>query len=156
MGRTFLRPKAAVFVFAALLVAGGILCERSPLAARAVAGGSPGIAPVKLDTPTTDHNVYPPEMRVGGFDGKYVEATAYRSARDGTKRVAFWESEPGVLKTDNYPIDEFVYVIEGHLVTSDVGGKVHEFRAGDTFVIPKGWAGTWDMKSHFKKLFVNF
>jgi uncharacterized cupin superfamily protein len=47
-------------------------------------------------------------------------------------------------------------VIEGHLVTSDVGGKVHEFRAGDTFVIPKGWAGTWDMKSHFKKLFVNF
>jgi hypothetical protein len=32
----------------------------------------------------------------------------------------------------------------------------HEFHPGDALVIPKGWVGTWDMKTRFKKIIVNF
>ena len=34
--------------------------------------------------------------------------------------------------------------------------RVTEFHPGDAFVIPKGWVGTWDMTTRFKKIIVNF
>lgn len=42
------------------------------------------------------------------------------------------------------------------LGTTDADGTRHEIRVGDTFVLPKEWVGTWDMKAHFKKIIVNF
>lgn len=145
------------YAFAAVVTAGGVFDPHSTsMIQTAAAAGTPGIAPIALDTKMTDKGVYPPEMRVNGFHGRYVEATPYRSAVNAANRVAFWESEAGVLKTDNYPIDEYVYILEGYLVTTDADGTRREFRAGDTFVLPKGWAGTWDMKTHFKKILVNF
>jgi uncharacterized cupin superfamily protein len=56
-------------------------------------------------------------------------------------------SEPGALKAGNYPLDEFVYVLEGDVVTLDADGTRHEFHPGDALVIPKGWVGLWDMKT---------
>lgn len=131
--------------------AGGVV--RPAVAADAT---RPGIAPIPRGTRLTETGVYPPEMRVGGFNGEYKEATVYKSKVTPGNRVAFWESEAGVLKTDDYPIDEYILVLEGHVVTTDADGTRREFRAGDTFLLPKGWAGTWDMKTHFKKMIVNF
>jgi uncharacterized cupin superfamily protein len=71
-------------------------------------------------------------------------------------KVAFWESEAGVLRSFNYPLDEFSYVLEGSVVMTDADGTRHEFGVGDTFLLPNGWVGTWDMKTHFKKIIVNF
>jgi uncharacterized cupin superfamily protein len=116
----------------------------------------PGIVPIPLSTPLTERAVYPPGVPMGGFDGAYKMATMYKSGVYAGNKVAFWESEAGVLKSSNYPMDEFIYVLEGIVVTTDADGTRREFRAGDTFVLPKGWVGTWDMKTHFKKIIVNF
>jgi uncharacterized cupin superfamily protein len=115
-----------------------------------------GIVPIPLSTPLTERAVYPPGVPVGDFDGAYKMATMYKSGVYAGNRVAFWESEAGVLRSFNYPMDEFIYVLEGNVVTTDADGTRHEFRVGDTFVLPKGWVGTWDMKTHFKKIIVNF
>jgi uncharacterized cupin superfamily protein len=40
-------------------------------------------------------------------------------------------------------------------ITNRRGDRV-EFDPGDTFVIPKGWAGTWNMTSRFKKQYAAF
>ena len=56
------------------------------------------------------------------------------------------------MQARNYPANEFVYVREGELVTLDADGTRHEFHPGNTFVIPKGWAGTWDMETRFRKI----
>ena len=72
------------------------------------------------------------------------------------KRAVRAESEAGALKAGNYPLDEFVYVLEGELITIDADGTRHEFHPGDALIMPKGWAGIWDMKTRFKKLLVNF
>jgi uncharacterized cupin superfamily protein len=116
----------------------------------------PGIFRVPLDTPLTERAVYPPGIAVGSFDGAYAMATMYKSGVSAGNKVAFWGSEAGALKAGNYPLDEFVYVLEGDLVTVDADGTRHEFHPGDALVIPKGWAGTWDMKTRFKKIIVNF
>jgi uncharacterized cupin superfamily protein len=112
--------------------------------------------PPSTDTPMTERGAYPPALRVGEFDGAYRLATLLASAVHPGNKVALWESEPGALQAQNYPMDEFIFVLEGHLVTTDADGTRREFHAGDTFVLPKGWAGTWDMKTRFKKLLVNF
>jgi uncharacterized cupin superfamily protein len=157
--KVLLKPALFASSLAALVMVGGLPSfdsSAAPESAAAAEGGHPGIAPILPDTPLTESGVYPPEVRVGGFDGAYKLATVFKSAAYPGNKVAFWESEPGVLKAVNYPMDEFIYVLEGHLVTTDADGTQREFHAGDTFVLPKAWVGTWDMKTHFKKLLVNF
>ena len=67
-----------------------------------------------------------------------------------------WQSGPGILRTDGYPHDEYCLVLEGHLVITNRSGGREEFSPGDTFVIPKGWTGTWNMTARFKKQYAAF
>ena len=126
-------------------------------AAHAQTGGKE-ITRVDRDVKPTEPGKYPPEMVVpgdGAFDGSFTSSVGYRSA-DRKFTVALWESGPGVLQTDAYPHDEYCLVLEGHLVVTNRSGRREEFGPGDTFVIPKGWAGTWNMTTRFKKQYVAF
>lgn len=42
----------------------------------------------------------------------------------------------------------------GHAVIINEDGRGNEFKAGDTFVIPKGFSGTWDIRERMKKQMV--
>lgn len=157
--RRALKWNGLMIAFAALIAVGalGALVTVGPKPAGAAGEGPhPGIALVPLDAQLTERGVYPPGIPVGNFDGAYALATMYKSGAFAGNKVALWGSEAGALKARNYPLDEFVYVLEGDLVTVDADGARHEFHPGDAFVIPKGWAGTWDMKTRFKKIIVNF
>jgi uncharacterized cupin superfamily protein len=106
----------------------------------------------------TEPGKYPSDMVVPGgnaFDGSYTSLPEYRPA-DRKFTVALWESGPGILKTEGYPHDEYCLVLEGHLIVTNRSGRREEFNPGDTFVIPKGWAGTWNMTTRFKKQYVAF
>ena len=133
-----------------------VFCAVVAVAAGAKTGAR-DIVPVDKKTVPTQHGKYPPEMvvREGSFDGSYLSAIEYRS-EDRKLTVGIWQSEPGTLKTDGYPVDEYCLVLEGHLVIDNRGGSHAEFDAGDSFVIPKGWAGTWKMTKRFKKQYVAF
>ncbi|HWF11332.1 MAG TPA: cupin domain-containing protein [Bryobacteraceae bacterium] len=39
-------------------------------------------------------------------------------------------------------IDEFVYVLTGKLILTEVNGTKHEYRPGDSLVLPVGYTGT--------------
>lgn len=98
---------------------------------------------------------YPAEMVAKGqtgFDGSYVETTAFRTG-DEKLGVKLWESGPGALVVggDGYPHDEYCLVLQGQVEITNEGGRTVKFGPGDTFVIPKGWRGTWDMKTRFRK-----
>jgi len=104
----------------------------------------------------TEAAKYPKEMVPSGqksFDGEYKTVDQYEST-DKKFLVAIWESGPGVLQTDSYPNDEYVLVLEGELAITNKSGTKDTYKPGDSFVIPKGWAGTWDMKKKFRKQFV--
>jgi uncharacterized cupin superfamily protein len=144
---------------AGLIAIGGLaaMVALGPKPAGAAGEGShPGIVRVPLDAQLTERGVYPPGIPVGNFDGAYALATMYKSGVFAGNKVALWGSAAGALKARNYPLDEFVYVLEGDLVTVDADGARHEFHPGEAFIIPKGWAGLWDMKTGFKKIIVNF
>jgi uncharacterized cupin superfamily protein len=107
---------------------------------------------------TTEVGKFPSENVVQGrgtFDGSYMGLVGYTS--DNRKfTVGLWESGPGTLQSDAYPHDEYCLVLEGHLIVTNRSGQREEFDPGDTFVIPKGWAGTWDMTTRLKKQYVAF
>lgn len=64
-----------------------------------------------------------------------------------------WKSTPGKWHafTDR---DEFCYIIEGHVRLTDSKGKTQTFKTGDTFLIPNGFDGTWEVVETTRKHYV--
>ena len=148
------RTSLARFVTAATICAFALI-GHFVATAGAKAGGKEIVRVDRAATPT-ESGKYPPEMVVpgkGAFDGSYTSKIEYRSG-DRKFTVGLWQSEPGVLQTDGYPHDEYCLALDGHLIVTNRSGRREEFNPGDTFVIPKGWAGTWNMTSRFKKQYV--
>jgi uncharacterized cupin superfamily protein len=150
-GRTNMRSRPtrslAVAAMTALLASGA-----------APAAESRDIVRLDQKANATEPGRYPKDMVPPGqkaFEGEFKTFAGYRST-DKKFLVAIWESGPGVLQTESYPNDEYVLVLEGDLAITNKSGRKETFKAGDSFVIPKGWAGTWDMKTKFKKQFVAF
>lgn len=120
------------------------------------ANDAPGILPIPHNLAMTEKGTYPRQALIGDFNGAHERVVVTRSGVHSGNRVVIWQSKAGALKVDSYPHDEFVYVLEGQLVTIDKSQTRREFKPGDTFVIPKGWAGVWEMKTDFKKLYVTY
>jgi hypothetical protein len=53
-----------------------------------------------------------------------------------------WSSTDGCWSI-RYTEDEFCYLIEGEAVINDAAGEATRVRAGEAFVIPAGFQGTW-------------
>lgn len=47
-----------------------------------------------------------------------------------------------------------ILMISGRLMITNDDGSSAEFKAGDSFVMPKGWTGIWDIKERMKKQMV--
>jgi len=44
--------------------------------------------------------------------------------------------------------EEFVYVVNGSATLTPLGGKPQTFYAGDFFIVPEGFQGTWETRGH--------
>ena len=64
-----------------------------------------------------------------------------------------WESEPGCWKII-YDEDEFCHILEGESIITGNDGESFTVRAGDAFVIPKGFEGTWNVVTRTRKQYV--
>jgi uncharacterized cupin superfamily protein len=64
-----------------------------------------------------------------------------------------YEDEPGTFAiTQPFPYDEFVMVVSGKLTLTDAAGRVQEFVAGESVVVPKGFTGIWKMEGNYREL----
>jgi len=69
-------------------------------------------------------------------------------------RVGVWEAGAGKTVIEDFPFTEYVLMISGIVVVTNKDGASRKFLAGDTFVIPKGWSGDWDVQERMKKQIV--
>jgi len=71
-------------------------------------------------------------------------------------RVSIFESTPAKTNHRKRPtdVDEFVYVLSGKLILTETNGTEHEYRPGDSLVLPVGYAGTWEMQGNYRELVV--
>jgi uncharacterized cupin superfamily protein len=71
-------------------------------------------------------------------------------------RVSIFESTPAKTSHRTRPtdVDEFVYVLSGKLILTETNGTKHEYRPGDSLVLPVGYTGTWEMQGNYRELVV--
>ncbi len=107
---------------------------------------------VPLDSKAAIDNFQP--MSAFAMKGHSVPTGAGRelfAAAKGALRIGVWEGGPGILRLTNYPHDEYCLMVSGQVVVTDEAGHKSTFRAGDSFVVPKGFSGSWDMKTKMRK-----
>ena len=66
-----------------------------------------------------------------------------------------WGSTPGRWRV-SYTEHEFCYLLEGRVRLTADDGTVAEFRAGDAFVVPAGFSGTWETLETTRKHYAIF
>ncbi|MFZ9708319.1 MAG: cupin domain-containing protein [Steroidobacteraceae bacterium] len=80
-------------------------------------------------------------------------AAILHSAADGKFVVGIWESEPGCWRV-RYTEEEYCRILQGRCVLTSGDGTRLEVQPGDEFVIPRGFAGTWQVLEYTRKRFV--
>lgn len=108
---------------------------------------------VLLDTlkPEPEHYHLPPEKLLAGNPRQ----TVWLEYTDASKvfHVGVWASEPGKWNI-RYTEEEQCHILEGvSIIRSDTGEET-TVRAGDRFVIPRGFVGTWEVIETTRKTFV--
>lgn len=74
---------------------------------------------------------------------------------EGDNIVLAWEGGPAkLLFEEPSTYEEFVIVLKGELILTDTDGNSATYRQGDMFMLPKGFAGTWEMTEEYRELIV--
>lgn len=69
--------------------------------------------------------------------------------------VALFEASPAVINVNEpFPYDEFVQVLKGEVTLTNADGETATYKQGDTFLVPKGWLGTWAMPYQYRELII--
>jgi uncharacterized cupin superfamily protein len=66
-----------------------------------------------------------------------------------------WSSTPGKWRVQ-YTEHEFCHMLQGRIRITAQSGTVSEFSVGDSFVVPAGFAGTWEVIEPATKLYAMF
>lgn len=73
----------------------------------------------------------------------------------GQMNAGVWEGAVGQW-TVNYTEHEYCEIVQGVSVLRDLDGGTKTLRAGDRFVIPAGFRGTWEVLEACRKIYVTF
>lgn len=79
----------------------------------------------------------------------------YFSDATGQFFAGVWESSPGRWRVQ-YSENEFCHLTKGRVRINAPSGQSWTFGAGDSFVIPAGFAGIWEVLEPASKLYVVF
>ena len=71
---------------------------------------------------------------------------------DGRFSSGVWSSEPGTWRVE-FTETEFCHILEGLIVVRGDDGSEATFRAGDAFLTPAGFTGTWEIVEPARKFY---
>lgn len=82
-----------------------------------------------------------------------TQTTEWFTAEAGRVSSGIWQATAGVFRSDTTGYIEFCHIIEGHCRVVDPDGTVHALKAGDSFVMPEGYKGQWEVDHFVKKCY---
>lgn len=82
------------------------------------------------------------------------DQVAWNHFTDATGRFSagVWEGRPGRWRV-SFTENEFCHLLSGVVVVRDDAGGEATFRAGDSFVMPAGFVGSWEVVETARKLY---
>lgn len=96
-------------------------------------------------------SVVPPEAVIDGSPQE--QGAVVLESKDGKMVIGIWESTPYAEAFDDYPGDEFCQVLSGKVTLTDDAGNSKTFEAGDSYVLPKGFKGTFRVVETMRKYY---
>ncbi len=111
----------------------------------------PSIIPFDPRTPLEAWDDFPPEDIVSGSRKQNGAILFEDKARGLTAGV--WEQAANESRWLDYPVNEFMVVLEGEVVIVEEDRSV-SIKAGESFIIPKGLRCRWTQPGHVRKFFV--
>lgn len=93
----------------------------------------------------------PPADRILAGDPAQRALNLYASS-DGRFNCGVWQAERGTWRVI-FTESEFCYLISGCIIVTSDLGTVTTYRAGDAFVSPAGFTGTWEIVEPAKKYY---
>ncbi|MFT3755481.1 MAG: cupin domain-containing protein [Pseudoxanthomonas sp.] len=108
---------------------------------------------VLLDNAATAPESYhlPPEKLLAG--NPLQTLWTHYTDPSGQFFVGEWQSEVGKWKVA-YTEEEYCRMLEGVSIVTDDAGNAVTLKAGDSFVVPRGFIGTWEVVEASRKTFV--
>lgn len=67
-------------------------------------------------------------------------------------RAGIWEAGPHLERVD-CDYDEMCHILDGEVRLTDTEGHARRFGPGDSFVVERGFKGTWENLSPVRKVF---
>jgi uncharacterized cupin superfamily protein len=98
---------------------------------------------------------YPFMKVISGDEPESGSVTSFQSS-DGKLEVGLYRLSRVTLKISNWPVDEFMYFLEGQVEITDEEGSSNIYGPGDTIVMPKGFSGTWRQLSPIRKINISY
>jgi len=87
------------------------------------------------------------------LSGDPVQTVSNRfSSADGRFNCGIWSCQPGKWRVV-FSENEFCQLLEGAVIVTGDDGQKRTFRAGDTFVMPSGFTGTWEVVEAARKYY---
>jgi uncharacterized cupin superfamily protein len=125
----------------------------------AAAFAQEGAAPVRLDPDKVAGiglTAIPPDAYQEILESGELRMRVARLFEGKELRVEIFESTPAKTNHKKRPTDsdEFVYVLSGKLILTEVNGKKQEFHPGESVVLPAGYNGTWEMQGNYREIAV--
>ena len=118
-------------------------------------GTDPGVAVIPfaraMEDPTRRRLADLPDRVLDG-DPNHESVTRYSGA-DGALQAGTWTSTPGRWRAFGAR-DEFCTILSGRVALIAASGERQEFGAGDSFLIPNGFEGVWEVIETATKHFV--
>jgi uncharacterized cupin superfamily protein len=85
------------------------------------------------------------------------QLTVWNHYSEGTQQffAGFWAATRGRWVV-RYTEHEFCHLLAGRVVITSDAGERMEFGSGDSFVVPAGFVGTWEVVEDCRKLYAIF
>ncbi|MDH3389936.1 MAG: cupin domain-containing protein, partial [Gammaproteobacteria bacterium] len=93
------------------------------------------------ETGLQDWDPIPPEILRSG--SPLQRGHTYHETAGGIFTSGVWDCTPLEQLPAPYEADEFMIVLEGSIIIEHESGKTERFRAGDSFILPKGTPCIW-------------
>ncbi len=97
-----------------------------------------------------------PFMKVIGGDNPVSGGLTSFQSSDGKLEVGFSRFSQVTLRISNWPVDEFMYFLEGQVEITNEDGSSRIYGPGDAIVMPKGFNGIWRQLSPIKKINISY
>jgi uncharacterized cupin superfamily protein len=113
----------------------------------------PKIIPFDANAPLSPWEDFPEGEIVSGTS-KHSGITLFEDKARGLT-AGVWEQGANESRWIDYPMNEFMTVLEGEVVIVEEDRTV-SIKAGESFIIPKGLRCRWTQPGHVRKFFVIF